>query len=165
MDENQNDVLSEPQVQLSSKMFTFFGSYDHSIDAKGRIVVPNAYRAPLGDSFVISITRDTRGIAIYPNDVFEDLLKEISSLNRRKVSVQEYTSKIAKYSFINCQLDNQGRLLLPSKLRQAMLGDAKDIEISGAFDHVEIVSTELAAMNDKHFNDHIDEILEEIGNM
>ena len=49
-DEKRTDPMSP-----KTRKFTFFGSYDHSIDAKGRIIIPNAYRKALGDSFTITI--------------------------------------------------------------------------------------------------------------
>ena len=42
------------------------------------------------------------------------------------------------------QADNQGRVLLPVKLRQYVLGDARDVEISGALDHIRIVASAVA---------------------
>lgn len=167
MDENKRKDTSEDQALSLSDLLTFSGAYDHTLDAKGRIVIPNAYREPLGDTFVVSVTRDTKSIALYPNDVFESFIREINSLNKRKVAIQDYIRNVAKFTFLNSQMDNQGRVLLPAKLRLAKLGDAKDIEISGAFDHVEIVSSETARLNYERFNDpdHLDALLEEIGNM
>lgn len=160
--DRENSASALPQ---SPRSFTFFGCYDHSIDAKGRIIVPNAYRKPLGDTFTISITRDGEGIALYPDDVFDALLSELYSLNQRKVAVQKYQAHLAKMSYRGMQADSQGRLLLPVKLRQYVLGDAKDVEISGALDHIRIVGSEAANAEDKYFREHRTEILEEIGNM
>ena len=61
MDDNQS--LTNTAGAQPKKKFTFFGSYDHSIDAKGRIIVPTAYRKALGDSFTITIALDDKAIA------------------------------------------------------------------------------------------------------
>ncbi|MEG0268668.1 MAG: hypothetical protein RR821_00320 [Clostridia bacterium] len=158
----RSDASTTPNTP---KSFTFFGSYDHSIDAKGRIIIPNAYRKPLGELFTISITRDGEAIALYPDDVFDAMLSELYTLNQRNVTVQKYQAYLAKMSYREMQPDAQGRLLLPSKLRQFVLGEVKDVEISGALDHIRISSSVVAKEEDEYFNDHRMEILDEIGKM
>lgn len=155
----------EPQASVGPRKLTFFGSYDHSIDSKGRIIIPSAYRKPLGDSFTLTISLDDRAIALYPDDGFEAMIAELYTLNRRKIAVQKQMDHVAKYSYPGLQADNQGRVLLPAKLRQYVLGDARDVEISGALDHVRIVPSELAQQEDDYYRQHREEILEEIGNM
>lgn len=164
---NGDDTTERPATQVSVpfKNFTFFGSYDHAIDPKGRIIIPTVYRKPLGDTFTVSITRDGEGVALYPDTVFDELLAELYSLNQRKPVVQRYQAHLAKMSYRGMEADGQGRLLLPLKLRQAVLNDAKDVEVSGALDHIRIVPSGIAADEDAFFKEHRDEILDEIGNM
>ena len=147
------------------RKFTFYGSYDHSIDIKGRIIIPNAYRKPLGDVFTVSLTRDGLGIALYPDDVFDLMMEELYHLNQRKPSVQRYEAYIAKMSYRDMEADGQGRLLLPIKLRQMVLGEAKDVEISGALDHIRIVSQGSGLEEDAFFRQNRDAILNEIADM
>lgn len=163
MDDNQS-LTNTAGAQLKKK-FTFFGSYDHSIDAKGRIIVPTAYRKALGDSFTITIALDDKAIALYPDDGFDTMVSELYAMNRRKPSVQKQLDHVAKYSYPGVQADNQGRILLPVKLRQYVLGDARDVEISGALDHVRIVDSAAAQREDEYYREHRDEILDEIGNL
>ena len=143
--------------------FNFFGSYSHSIDAKGRIIIPNAYRDMLGETFTIGPARDFKGIALYPEPVYESILRELSALNQRKRVVQTYTQQFYKLSYRGVQADTQGRLLLPPKLRQRMLGEARDLEISGGFNHVRIVEAEKADRTDEAFMDNLDMTLDQIG--
>ena len=147
------------------KKFTFFGSYDHSIDAKGRIIIPNAYRKALGDSFTITISLTDRAIAIYPDDAFEDMIAELYSLNRRKPTVQKQQDHIAKFSYPGMQADTQGRVLLPAKLRQYVLGEAKDVEISGALDHIRVIDSAAGQEEDDYYREHRDEIQEQIADL
>ena len=81
MDEERRTDAPEPQERFSSRKFKFFGSYDHSIDAKGRIIVPNAYRKALGESFTITVSLDDRAVAIYPDEAFETMVDELYALN------------------------------------------------------------------------------------
>ena len=162
MDDN---IRLDSQASEKPRKLTFFGSYDHSIDAKGRLIIPTAYRKALGESFTITISLDDRAIALYPDAGFEEMLTELYALNRRKPSVQKQQDHVAKYSYPGVQADNQGRVLLPVKLRQYVLGDARDVEVSGALDHVRIVDSAAARQEDDYYREHREEILEEIGNL
>ena len=164
MDDEKRMDATMP-AQLRNKKFTFFGSYDHSIDAKGRIIIPNAYRKALGESFTITIGLDDCAIAIYPDAAFEEMVEELYRLNRRKPSVQRQQDHVAKFSYPGLQADNQGRVLLPVKLRQYVLGDAKDVEISGALDHIRIVDSAAGMAEDTFYKEHRDEILDDIASL
>ncbi len=145
--------------------YAFFGSYSHALDAKSRLIIPSPYRPPLGETFTIGPTRDFQGIALYPNAVFAQLLAEIHAMNPRKPIVQRYAEQVSKLSFPGSQADTQGRLLLPATLRQRMLGEAKDLEISGAFDYVRIMDSAKAAAEDTYFTDNLESIMEQLGNL
>lgn len=160
-----DDKENRLAARNAPRKFTFYGSYDHSIDIKGRIIIPNAYRKPLGDVFTVSLTRDGLGIALYPDDVFDLMMEELYHLNQRKPSVQRYEAYIAKMSYRDMEADGQGRLLLPIKLRQMVLGEAKDVEISGALDHIRIVSQGSGLEEDAFFRQNRDAILNEIADM
>ena len=100
MDEERRMNAPEAQERSSFRKFKFFGSYDdHSIDAKGRIIVPNAYRKALGESFTITVSLDDRAVAIYPDEAFETMVDELYALNRRKPAVQKQLDHVAKFSY------------------------------------------------------------------
>ena len=162
-EERVNDA--SPAAPKLFKKFTFFGSYDHSIDGKGRIIIPTAYRKALGESFTITIGLDDRAIAIYPDAAFEEMVEELYRMNRRKPSVQRQQDHVAKFSYPGLQADNQGRVLLPAKLRQYVLGEATDVEISGALDHIRIVDSAAGLAEDNFYKEHRDEILDDIANL
>lgn len=145
--------------------FLFFNARNHSIDGKGRIIIPAEFRKGLGDSFAIGPTRDFRAIALYPTPVFEEMLREIARMNKRKPSVQRYVTQFFKLSSPAVQSDAQGRLLLPPVLRERMLGDTRDVEIGGIGDHVRVSVKEDANDEFIYLRDHIDEINEEIAEM
>ena len=165
--DEDNQVIEEPAGHSTSpgETFTFFGAYAHAIDNKGRMIIPNAYRDALGESFTIGPTRDFYGIALYPNSVYNQLLADIVSMNRRKPIVQKYVTQFSKLSYRDIQPDSQGRISLPAKLRQRMLGEAKELEISGALDHIRVVDNRKADTEDNSFMDNLEEILEQFGNL
>jgi MraZ protein len=79
--------------------------------------------------------------------------------------VQLYLNRFFKFSYPKAESDNQGRLLLPAKLRQEMLGEARDVEISGALDHIRIIDSGKAAAEDQFYKENEQDILEYIGGL
>ncbi len=152
MDENQRNAVADEPVRQLPRSFTFFGCYDHSLDSKGRLIVPNAYRKPLGETFTVSVTPDGEGIALYPEGVFDELLADLYQLNRLDESLQKYLAYLGKMSYRYMEVDSQGRILIPAKLRQRILGDAKELEVSGAMDHVRIVDSAKGSEEDDFFD-------------
>lgn len=165
MEEQQASVQAQPETPMFKLPLLFFGSYDHSIDAKGRIIIPNAYRKALGDSFTLTVDPNSTGIAIYPDAVFVTMIEGLYNLNRRKPAVQEQLKHIAKFSYPGMQADNQGRVLLPVKLRQYVLGDARDVEISGALDYVRIVKASVGKQEDEAYAERSPDINNELGEL
>jgi MraZ protein len=117
----------------------FMGEYDHSIDPKGRLIIPLKFRELLGDEIVI-----TRG--------FEDCLFVYSK--EEWANVEETFRKAPQYSaetryflrhFIagacEVEIDKQGRALIPQKLRE-FAGLDKDVVLAGMLTRVEIWSRE-----------------------
>ena len=150
---------------IAAKSYSFFGSFSYAIDSKGRTVIPTIYRDSLGETFTMAVTRNFSAIALYPDDVFKKLLIEFESMNKRKPYVGQYTDEFYKWSFPNMTQDGQGRIQIPARLRQLILGDEKELEISGALNHIRIMGSQRAITNDIEFMEKIDSILEAIGNL
>lgn len=117
----------------------FYGEYEHTIDAKGRLIIPAKLREALGDHFII--TKGLDGcLFVYPMDqwvAFEEKLQALP-LN------QPQARWIARYFFsgaTECELDKQGRVMLPPNLREhGQL--VKDVIITGAGNRLEIWAKE-----------------------
>ena len=164
MEEEKREGGNMPAASVF-KRYAFFGSYDHTLDAKGRIIIPTAYRKPLGESFTITLSPDDKGIALYPDAAFERMVEELLTLNQRDLDVQKQINHVAKYSFPGTQADPQGRVLLPVCLRQYVLEDVKDLEISGALDHVRIVPRTTGVDEDVYYKKNREEILNKIAEL
>ena len=166
--EGENKPVQAGKLSSDAPEDAFFGCYDHAIDGKGRIIIPADYRLNLGPQFTIGPTRDQKAIALYPKRTWQALLQEMSEirhLHGNKPKVQVYLNRFFKFSYPNVESDNQGRLLLPAKLRQEMLGDARDVEISGAQDHIRIVTSDKAAEDERYYKENEDDILEFMGSL
>ena len=75
------------------------GTYSHSLDTKGRLIVPAKLREHLGDSFVITKSLD-HCLAIYPNDGWEKFIEKIETLP--KIS-SEPARRLRRFYFGNSQ--------------------------------------------------------------
>lgn len=113
----------------------FMGEYQHTIDAKGRLIVPSKFRDLLGEHFVVTKGLDSC-LFIYPPaewSAFEEKLKQLplTSSDARKF-VRFFFS-----GALECDLDNQGRIILPPNLRE-YAGLKKEIISIGVNNRVEI---------------------------
>lgn len=112
------------------------GTYEHSIDAKGRLFIPAKLREELGVSFYLAMGVDAC-LAIYPQETWNRFTEKFASL---PMSV----SKNMRTLFANaakCELDSQGRIVVPQKLRKYADLD-KDVVIIGVSDRAEIWAAE-----------------------
>ncbi len=116
----------------------FMGEFDHSIDAKGRIIIPAKFRENLGENFVITVGLDGCLFA-YPNKEWDAFVAKLMTLPGTKEArqLQRYFMSMASA----CETDKQGRILIPAKLRENAALD-KDIVLVGVLNKIEIWSKE-----------------------
>ncbi|MDO5325970.1 MAG: hypothetical protein Q4G00_04515 [Clostridia bacterium] len=131
----------------------FVGSYPHSIDAKGRMIIPAAFRDALGDHFAVAPSPDFQAVALYPIQDWIARRDELATLIRRKPVAQPLLDQFTKYSYTDCEADAQGRLLLPQRIRSWRLGDARDVEVNGAFTHIRIIPAAVGKDQDRAFDE------------
>ena len=113
----------------------FMGEYSHTIDAKGRLIIPSRFREELGDNFVVTKGLDGCLLA-YANEEwkhFEEKLQAIPVSNQKGRRFARYFLAGATL----CEVDKQGRLLIPANLRAAAALE-KDVVLAGVGDRVEI---------------------------
>ena len=109
------------------------GEYTHVIDAKGRLFIPAKFRDELGYSFVITKGL-SRCLSIYPMQEWERFEAKINALPTRQArSVQLFFIASSQ----DCELDGQGRVLIPQKLRE-YAGLDKNTVVAGMTDHIEV---------------------------
>lgn len=135
------NLTEEDQRLLEKYSRTFIGSYAHSLDAKGRLVVPQGFRELLGKSFCIAPSFDFQSIALYPTLLWARMRDKYEKLNQaHNSSLKRYLEQLDALSYRGQECDNQGRVLLPAKIRACILKDEKDVDITGANDHVRVVA-------------------------
>lgn len=113
----------------------FIGEYSHSIDAKGRMAIPVKMRAKLSDGAVV-----TRGLDnclfVYPKNEWEKLAEKLASLPISDTKARAF-SRLMLAGAMELEFDKQGRVLLPSYLREfaSLKGDAI---VAGLYNRIEI---------------------------
>lgn len=135
----------------------------HSIDGKGRMIVPQSFREKMGKQIIVGVTTAYNAIAIYPFSVWQAKIDMLSDLAARNVKAEEYLERFAMYSFDNCSFDSQGRVLLPQALRDRFLKNAEGVQVSGGQGYVRVVSAEQAERENQQFEQIHPDPREEIG--
>ena len=114
----------------------FMGTYEHSLDAKGRIIVPAKFREALGESFVVTLGLDGC-LFVYPAEDWENFAKNLEQLPGTK------EARVLQRHFManahGVESDKQGRALLPALLREKV-GLTKDVVLVGVMSKIEIWS-------------------------
>lgn len=113
----------------------FIGEYQHTIDTKGRIIIPAKFRDQLGDTMIVTRWMDGC-LAIYTMDQWQQVFENLKKLPSTKREARMYTHMIMSKA-AECEVDSQGRIRIPGHLAQeAAL--SKNCVLVGVSDHVEI---------------------------
>ena len=131
------------------------GEYNHTLDAKGRIIVPSRIREQLGEKFVVSKGLD-RCLFAFPTEEWEKLVSKIQALPLTDKNARKF-SRYLLAGASEAELDKQGRALLPQPLREAADLE-KDVVLCGVGNRMEIWSKENWT-KESHYED-IDELAE-----
>lgn len=140
------EAPAEPAEKDESLVF-FTGGSSHSLDSKGRIIIPSQFREQLGEKFFVAPTDDFKAIALYPTATWVSVRKRLAKLSSYEKLLRRYLTQFDAMSYRDQECDNQGRLLLPARLRQRLLGDEKELEVSGSYDRV-IIATRAKTEDD-----------------
>ena len=117
----------------------FMGEYNHTIDAKGRLIIPSKFRELLGEEFVL--TKGLDGcLSIYPMDEWKAFEEKLRALPLTNKNARTFT-RFFVAGATNCELDKQGRILVPQTLRE-FAGLEKDVVLTGNLNRIEVWSKE-----------------------
>lgn len=108
------------------------GEYKHTLDSKGRVFIPSKLREELGDVFYITVSMD-KCLCAYSGESWKRFCDRVNAMSyteqRRMRPLFACASK--------CELDNQGRVLLPALLRE-YAGLTKNVTVIGCNNHAEL---------------------------
>ena len=118
------------------------GEYEHTIDAKGRLAIPSRLRDELGSVFYVTLSMD-RCLSAYSEEnwqKFSDKVDAMPFVKQRKMR--------PLFAFAaRCEVDGQGRILLPQNLRE-YAGLDKAVTVVGCNNHAELWDS--AKWNEQH---------------
>lgn len=113
------------------------GEFNHTIDAKGRLIVPAKLRDALGDEFVVTKGLDGCLFA-YPNEEWKNFEEKLGALPLTNMNARKF-ARFFLAGATTCEVDKQGRILLPAVLRE-FAGLDKEVVLVGVSRRVEIWS-------------------------
>ena len=135
------------------------GEYQHALDNKGRIFIPARLRDELGQVLYATLSMD-RCLSVYSAQSWESLTEKVNALPY----IRQRKMRPLFAHAVRCELDAQGRILLPQNLRD-FAGLTKSVTVIGANNHAEIWDTDTwnAKKSEEMTPEHIAEIFEELG--
>lgn len=136
------------------------GEYKHTVDTKGRVIIPMKLREELGEKFIV--TRGLDGCLFgYPISAWQSLTEKFSSnlplskKNARQI-VRFFYSAATEVEF-----DKQGRIMIPQTLREYATIN-KNVRIVGVSDRLEIWDDDTWKAYVSQTQDSVDELTEDI---
>ena len=133
----------------------FMGEYNHTVDVKGRLIVPSRFREQLGEEFVI--TKGLDGcLFVYDNTEWKALEEKLHALPLTNANARKVT-RFFLAGATACEVDKQGRILLPAVLRE-FAGIEKEAVLVGVGSRIEIWSKDI--WNKMNTYDDMEEIAE-----
>ncbi|MCA6362575.1 MAG: division/cell wall cluster transcriptional repressor MraZ [Bacteroidetes bacterium] len=151
-------------------MLNLIGVYECSLDAKGRLLLPSAFKKQLqpvlDKGFVVKRSVFQKCLELYSMDEWTAMVKDVNKLNRFKKKNVDFI-RMFNAGVKPVELDNTGRLLLPKDL-MTFGGISKNIVMSAAVNMIEIWDKDRyeQAINDPSidFGDLAEEVMGSMGN-
>ena len=135
----------------------FMGEYNHTVDTKGRLIIPSKFREQLGEDFIV--TKGLDGcLFVFPQDEWLAFEEKLRTLPLTQKGARQFT-RFFVAGATPCELDKQGRILLPATLRE-FAGLDKDVVLAGMLNRIEIWSK--AKWTENNAYDDMDDIAEQM---
>lgn len=113
----------------------YMGQFEHSLDAKGRIIIPSRLRESLGERFYITRGLD-RCLYIYDEEGWQAFIAQLEKLPSNSPDLRKLVWWFVT-SGVELEPDKQGRVVIPAGLR-TFAGIEKDVVFAGVGSHVEV---------------------------
>ena len=131
------------------------GEYEHTIDAKGRLSMPSKLRRDMGEAFIVTKGLDGCLFA-FSQDEWKNFETKLKALPLSDKNARNFV-RFFLAGATECELDKQGRFLIPGNLREAAKLE-KEAVIIGVGTRLEIWNKEIWASKDEEIS--ADEIAE-----
>ncbi|HEX2341638.1 MAG TPA: hypothetical protein VHI98_14270 [Vicinamibacterales bacterium] len=142
------------------------GNYAARIDDKGRLKIPNAFRALVqkehgSDLFVTSVTGES--VRLYPMAVWKEIEEKLSRVPTTHPARQKFFDRVSYFGQVT-SFDGQGRVLIHTRLRDSA-GMTGDVDVLGQHKYLDVWNHErfLAKLQRDPFSDDDARALSEFG--
>lgn len=117
----------------------FMGEYSHTLDTKGRLIIPAKFRNQLGDKFIVTRWME-HALRAMPMSIWEKLEEQLNQLPLGKKEARQF-KRFVLAGAMEAEIDKQGRIIIPSNLK-TYASLEKSVTITGSGDSFEIWSSE-----------------------
>ena len=139
----------------------FFGHYEHSLDEKGRLLLPKKIKEELKDNSPLYVLKGFEGcLSIYREAEFLKLCEECEKISFNKKNSRSYLRAVLS-SVIELTIDKVSRIQIP-KDTLTRFHISKNVIIIGVNDHFEIWDSETYQRYEEEVNAHFEEIAESL---
>jgi MraZ protein len=114
---------------------SYEGSYQHTLDEKGRVSIPAEMRKASGDVFVLSRGLD-ECLYLYPLEEWELVDRELRELRQTSAQARRYVRQMLR-TVRRLIVDGHGRVTIP-QWHRSFADLESDVLINGALDHIEL---------------------------
>jgi len=123
-------------VEEPSEEYWFSGTFEHSLDNKGRLTIPSSFRSDFEDGAVLRKGAD-QSVEILPRPAWNLFLKKMKKISKTDLRGQRWVT-LQLASAVSTELDKAGRVLVGQELRSHAGLDEKQVVITGALDRLKV---------------------------
>jgi MraZ protein len=140
----------------------FIGEYKHTIDDKGRLMIPVKFRGDLAKGAVVTRGLDT-SLFLFPKEEWDKLAQKLASLPLGQSNSRAF-ARLMLAGAMDVELDKQGRFILPEYLR-TYAGMQKSIVVAGLYNRLELWDAETWATYKQKTESEVGDIAEQLGEL
>ena len=137
----------------------FFGYYEHSLDEKGRLVIPSKMREEAGSKLYIMKGYDG-ALSIYKSSAYKKMVEDFEKIPFTKSNARKYL-RVQFASTCEMEVDKQGRIQIPSQLL-VKYKISKEVVVLGVGDHIEVWDKETYIAYEQEADETFEDIAEEL---
>ncbi len=112
------------------------GEFRHALDDRGRVAIPSRFRGRLAEGATLARWLD-RCLGVFPAEEWNVLAEKIRALPMTNPNAREF-ARFMSSGAVDVELDRQGRLLVPSYLREYAALTEGEVVVVGALNRLEI---------------------------
>jgi len=124
------------EVEELSEEYCFSGTFEHTLDGKGRLTIPSSFRSDFEGGAVLRKGAD-RSVEILPRSAWSLFLKKMKKISKTDLRGQRWVT-LQLASAVTLDLDKSGRVLLSQDLRSHAELEVGQVVITGALDRLKV---------------------------